>query len=47
MLKWSWWVVVTLSLLVLVVVAVSFIDEPLRVYAERELNHRLPAYGGV
>ena len=44
MLKWSWWVVVPLALLVLVVVAVSFIDEPLRVYAERELNHRLPAY---
>ena len=35
---------IPLGLLVVIIVAVSFIDEPLRAYTERELNHRLPAY---
>jgi hypothetical protein len=42
--KWIWWLAIPLGLFVIVVIAVSFIDEPLRAYAERELNHRLPAY---
>lgn len=42
--KWFWWAAGPLALLLVIVVAVSFIDEPLRVYAEREMNHRLPAY---
>ena len=33
-----------MTLLVLVTVALSFIDEPLRAYAEREINHHLPAH---
>ena len=35
---------IPLGLLMVIIVAVSFIDEPLRAYTERELNHRLPAY---
>jgi hypothetical protein len=39
-----WLVGVPLALLLLVMIIVSFLDEPLRAYAERELNQRLPAY---
>jgi hypothetical protein len=39
-----WLLGVPLALLLLVLVVVSFLDEPLRAYAERELNQRLPAY---
>ncbi|CUS37448.1 conserved exported hypothetical protein [Candidatus Nitrospira nitrificans] len=42
--KWLWWVAVPLALVIMMTVALSFIDEPLRAYAEREMNHRLPAY---
>jgi len=35
---------VSLGVLLVIAVALSFIDEPLRAYAEREMNHRLPAY---
>lgn len=41
---WLWWMAAPLSLLLVIVIALSFIDEPLRTYAEREMNHRLPAY---
>ena len=41
---WLWWVAVPLGILLVIAVALSFIDEPLRAYAEREINHRLPAY---
>lgn len=41
---WLWFIGVPLVLLLLVVIVVSFLDEPLRAYAERELNERLPAY---
>ena len=41
---WLWLIGVPLVLLLLVVIVVSFLDEPLRAYAERELNERLPAY---
>ena len=42
--KWLWWVAVPLALLIVMAAALSFVDEPLRAYAERELNQRLPAY---
>jgi hypothetical protein len=42
--RWFWWAAAPLSLLFVIAVALSFIDEPLRVYAEREINQRLPAY---
>ncbi len=42
--KWLWWVAVPLALVLLLTGVLSFIDEPLRAYAERELNQRLPAY---
>ncbi|UVT20328.1 MAG: DUF748 domain-containing protein [Nitrospira sp.] len=41
---WLRWLAIPLGLLVFVVVAISFIDEPLRAYAEREMNNRLSAY---
>lgn len=34
----------SIALILLVVIVVSFLDEPLRAYAERDLNQRLPAY---
>ncbi|MCC2642227.1 MAG: uncharacterized protein K0S45_2640 [Nitrospira sp.] len=42
--RWAWWVAVPVGLLLIIVIALSFIDEPLRAYAEREVNQRLPAY---
>lgn len=42
--KWVWWMAIPLGILVIIVIAISFLDEPLRAYAERELNRRLPAY---
>ncbi len=42
--RWVWFVAVPLALLLVVMIGLSFIDEPLRAYAERELNRRLPAY---
>ena len=42
--KWLWWVAILLSLLLVIAIALTFIDEPLRAYAEREMNSRLPAY---
>ena len=40
-----WWLIgVPLALLLVVLIVVSFLDEPLRAYAEREVNQRLPAY---
>lgn len=41
---WVWLVAAPVGLLFLLIIALSFIDEPLRAYAERELNRRLPAY---
>lgn len=41
---WLWWVTVPLGVVLVLVVGLSFIDEPLRAYAERQINHRLPAY---
>ncbi len=38
------WVAIPVGLLLVIGIALSFIDEPLRAYAERELNQRLPAY---
>ena len=38
--KWLWWLAVPLGVLLVIAVAVLFIDEPLRAYAERELNQR-------
>ena len=42
--KWLWWVAIPLALLLVIVIAASFLDEPLRGYAERTMNERLPAY---
>ncbi len=42
--KWFWWTALPLLFLGVIVVALSLIDEPLRAYAEREINHRLPSY---
>jgi hypothetical protein len=39
-----WLVAVPLVLFLLVMIVVSFLDEPLRVYAEGVFNRRLPAY---
>ena len=39
-----WLVAVPLVLSLLVMIVVSFLDEPLRVYAEGVFNRRLPAY---
>jgi hypothetical protein len=39
-----WLIGVPLAVLLVVMIAVSFLEEPLRAYAERELNQRLPAY---
>ncbi|MEP7153444.1 MAG: DUF748 domain-containing protein [Nitrospira sp.] len=42
--KWIWWVAVPITFLLVIVIAASFLDEPLRAYAERTVNQRLPAY---
>jgi Domain of Unknown Function (DUF748) len=42
--KWAWWVAIPVVVLLVIVIAASFLDEPLRAYAEREMNQRLPAY---
>lgn len=42
--KWLHWISIPIGLLLVIAFALSFIDEPLRTYAEREINHRLPAY---
>src|SRR3712207_241572 len=42
--RWAWWGAIPCGLLLIIIVGLSFIDEPLRAYAERELNRRLPAY---
>ena len=42
--KWFWWVAIPCGLLSGVAIAFTFMDEPLRAYAEREVNRRLPAY---
>ena len=42
--KWLWWVAIPVAVLLVIVIAASFLDEPLRAYAEREVNQRLPAY---
>ncbi len=40
----SWkWIAIPAGILLVMGIALSFIDEPLRAYAERELNQRLPA----
>ena len=41
---WLWLLGVPLMLLLLVLSVGSLLDEPLRAYAEREMNQRLPAY---
>ena len=38
------WIAIPVGILLVIGIALSFIDEPLRAYAERELNQRLPAY---
>ena len=40
----GWWVAIPVGLLLVIGIALAFIEEPLRSYAERELNQRLPAY---
>lgn len=42
--KWLRWIFIPIGLLLVFAFALSLIDEPLRTYAEREINHRLPAY---
>ncbi len=42
--KWLRWVAIPIGFILVIALVVSFIDEPLRTYAEREINHRLPAY---
>ena len=42
--KWLCWVTIPLGILMVIVIAASFLDEPLRGYAERELNQLLPTY---
>jgi hypothetical protein len=40
-----WWVIgISVALLLIIGLAVAFIDEPLRAYAERELNRRVDGY---
>ncbi|MGZ8393370.1 MAG: DUF748 domain-containing protein [Nitrospira sp.] len=41
---WPWLIGVPLALVCVVLIVLSFLDEPLRAYAERQLNQRLPAY---
>jgi lipopolysaccharide export LptBFGC system permease protein LptF len=42
--KWLWWLAIpVVALLLVIVIAAFFLDEPLRAYAEREMNQRLPA----
>src|SRR3982751_4531018 len=41
---WRWLLGIPLVLLLLIGVAIAFIDEPLRGYAERELNRRVDGY---
>ncbi|MBA2487531.1 MAG: DUF748 domain-containing protein, partial [Nitrospira sp.] len=41
---WVWLIAVPAGLLVLVIIVLSFLNEPLRAYAERQINQRLPAY---
>ncbi len=38
------WIAIPVGILLVIGIALSFLDEPLRAYAERELNQRLPAY---
>ena len=40
----GWWVAIPVGLLLVIGIALAFIEEPLRSYAERELNQHLPAY---
>ena len=42
--KWLRWMAIPIALLVVIVMAASILDEPLRGYAERTVNERLPAY---
>jgi len=42
--KWLWWFAVPIGLVLVILIVVAFLDEPLRAYAEREANQRLPAY---
>lgn len=42
--KWLGWVAIPSALLVVILIGASFLDGPLRAYAEREVNQRLPAY---
>ena len=42
--RWVWLVTVPLVGLLVLIMVLSFIDEPLRAYAERQVNQRLPAY---
>ena len=42
--KWLWWVAIPVAILLVIVIAASILDEPLRAYAEREVNQRLPVY---
>jgi len=43
--RFWWWVIgLPVALLLIIVVAAAFIDEPLRAYAERELNRRVDGY---
>ncbi|MGZ8405944.1 MAG: DUF748 domain-containing protein [Nitrospira sp.] len=42
--KWLRWIVIPLGLLLVIALTLSLVDEPLRTYTEREINHRLPAY---
>src|SRR5947209_5984991 len=41
---WRWIVGVPLALLLILVLVAAFIDEPLRAYAERQLNSRVDGY---
>ena len=42
--KWLWWLAIPIGLILVLVLAASLLDEPLRSYAERTVNERLPAY---
>ena len=42
--KWLWWLAIPIGLILIILIVVAFLDEPLRAYAEREMNQRLPAY---
>ena len=41
---WGWALGIPLALLVIIALAAAFIDEPLRAYAERQLNSRVDGY---